>query len=157
MENAKKGFPFLLKIKVFRYFLSVLFFSRFLHLYVKFYSKAIFLTYSWIHENSSFSFHYFNEGYLSILYFWQVPVVPRKWFGSADCDTIYLCTQTADPNSFRGSHCCGGIPGNTQSLTINIFLCLDNLYVFLLFWLYNDVVCYEAEMFFYVRVSRYIL
>ena len=30
-----------------------------------------------------------------------------KWFGSADCDTIYLflCTKTADPNPFRGTHC----------------------------------------------------
>ena len=33
--------------------------------------------------------------------------VPRKAFGSADCDalyTIYLsfCTQPADPNAFRG-------------------------------------------------------
>ena len=32
--------------------------------------------------------------------------VPRKWFGSADCNTIYtiypsLCTQSADLNLFR--------------------------------------------------------
>ena len=36
--------------------------------------------------------------------------VLRKWFGSANCDTIYtlylsLCTQTANPNHFRGTHC----------------------------------------------------
>ena len=40
------------------------------------------------------------------------PAVPRKWFGSVDCDTIYvyalciylsLCTQSADPNHFRGT------------------------------------------------------
>ena len=34
----------------------------------------------------------------------------RKWLGSADCDTIYtiylsFCTQTADLNLFRGTHC----------------------------------------------------
>ena len=34
-----------------------------------------------------------------------VPAVPRKGFGSVDCDTIYtiylsLCTQSADPNPF---------------------------------------------------------
>ena len=34
------------------------------------------------------------------------PAVPRKVFGSADCDTIYtnyisFCTQTADPNPFE--------------------------------------------------------
>ena len=36
----------------------------------------------------------------------QVPAVPRKRFGSADCDTIYyihlsLCTQPAVPNLFE--------------------------------------------------------
>ena len=40
----------------------------------------------------------------------HIPTVPRKWFGSADCDTIYIiyksfCTQTADPNHFWGTHC----------------------------------------------------
>ena len=38
-----------------------------------------------------------------------VPAVPRKGFGSAVCDSkiIYqsLCTQTADMNPFRGTHC----------------------------------------------------
>ena len=42
--------------------------------------------------------------------FWQstyIPVVPRKWFRSADCDTIYTiylsrCTQSADPNHLEG-------------------------------------------------------
>ena len=39
-----------------------------------------------------------------------LPTVTRKWFESADCDpicTIYLslCTQTADPKPFRGTHC----------------------------------------------------
>ena len=40
----------------------------------------------------------------------HIPAVPRKWFGSADCDTIYIiyksfCTQTADPIHFWGTHC----------------------------------------------------
>ena len=40
-----------------------------------------------------------------------VPKVPRKWFGSADCDTIYiiylsLSTQTTDSNHFRGTIVC---------------------------------------------------
>ena len=40
----------------------------------------------------------------------QTPAVPRKWLGSADCGTKYniflsLCTQTADPKPFRGTHC----------------------------------------------------
>ena len=40
----------------------------------------------------------------------DVPAVHRKGFVSADCDTIYtihlsLCTQSADPNSFRGTAC----------------------------------------------------
>ena len=40
----------------------------------------------------------------------NVPAVPRKGSGSADCDTIYtiypsLCTQSANPNPFRGTHC----------------------------------------------------
>ena len=35
---------------------------------------------------------------------------PTKKFGSTDCDTIYiiylsLCTQSADPNPIRGTHC----------------------------------------------------
>ena len=38
----------------------------------------------------------------------KLPAVPRKWFGSAVCDTLYtiypsLCTQSADPNHFRGT------------------------------------------------------
>ena len=38
-------------------------------------------------------------------------VVPQEMFGSADCDTILytiylsLCTQSADPSPFRGTHC----------------------------------------------------
>ena len=40
----------------------------------------------------------------------KLPAVPRKGFWSADCDTIYnillfLCTQTADPKPFQGTHC----------------------------------------------------
>ena len=40
----------------------------------------------------------------------EVPAVPRKGFGSADSDIIYTinlsyCTQSADPNPFRGTHC----------------------------------------------------
>ena len=40
----------------------------------------------------------------------QIQPVPRKAFWSADCDTIYtiylfLCTQSADPNAFRGTAC----------------------------------------------------
>ena len=36
--------------------------------------------------------------------------VRPKGFGSAVCETIYtiylsLCTQTADPNPFGGTHC----------------------------------------------------
>ena len=39
-----------------------------------------------------------------------VRCVPRKGFGSAGRDTKYtiylhLCTQTADPNLFRGTNC----------------------------------------------------
>ena len=35
---------------------------------------------------------------------------PPKGFGSDACDTIhniylYLCTHSADPNPFRGTHC----------------------------------------------------
>ena len=42
--------------------------------------------------------------------FKMLPTVPRKWFGSADCDNMYtiylsLPTQTAHPNPFRGAHC----------------------------------------------------
>ena len=38
-----------------------------------------------------------------------LPAVPRKWFGTADCDTICsiylaLCAQTY-PTPFRGTHC----------------------------------------------------
>ena len=37
-----------------------------------------------------------------------IQCVPRKGFGSSDCDTIYtiyfsICTQSADPNPFRGT------------------------------------------------------
>ena len=37
-----------------------------------------------------------------------LPIVPRKSFGSSDCDTLYniylsLCGQSADPNPFRGT------------------------------------------------------
>ena len=40
----------------------------------------------------------------------NVPAVSRKRFGSANCHPIYtihlsLCTQTADLNPFRGTHC----------------------------------------------------
>ena len=35
-----------------------------------------------------------------------IPSVPRKWFGSADCDTKYiLSTVHTDPNPFRGKYC----------------------------------------------------
>ena len=39
-----------------------------------------------------------------------IQCVPRKGFGSADCEALYtiylfLCTQKADPNPFRGTHC----------------------------------------------------
>ena len=51
----------------------------------------------------------FITEYIIIIYPY-VQCVPRKGFGSADCDTkftIYLplCTQSADPNPFRGTHC----------------------------------------------------
>ena len=40
----------------------------------------------------------------------QLQAVPRKGFVSAVCDTLYtiklsLCTHTADPDPFRGTHC----------------------------------------------------
>ena len=40
--------------------------------------------------------------------FFKLPAVPQKWLGSAECDIIYtiylfLCTQSADPNPFRGT------------------------------------------------------
>ena len=39
----------------------------------------------------------------------KLSVVPRKWFGSADCDTADLppFTLTADPNPFRLENNCG--------------------------------------------------
>ena len=43
-----------------------------------------------------------------IVFVLYIQAVSRKGFGSSDCDTIYtiylsLCTQTADPNLFRGT------------------------------------------------------
>ena len=50
-----------------------------------------------------------NEGNEDSLHFDKVPSL-QKGFGLADCDTIFtiyifLCTQSADPNPFRGTRC----------------------------------------------------
>ena len=51
--------------------------------------------------------------------------VPRKGVLTAFCDTIYtiylsVCTQTADPNSFRGTHCiCLGVCTNNTAPSVS--------------------------------------
>ena len=54
---------------------------------------------------------FFFNNYLYLLHYLYnyISAVSRKWFGSADCDsicTIYLslCTHTADPNPIWGKH-----------------------------------------------------
>ena len=61
--------------------------------------------------------------------FSKVQCGPQKWFGSADCDTINtiylsLCTYTADPKSFRGTHCIRSKKATKKSsrLVINFLL-----------------------------------
>ena len=54
----------------------------------------------------------------------QVPAVPRKRFGSADCDTIYyihlsLCTQPAVPNLFEYILC--GLITKTDDILFHAF------------------------------------
>ena len=74
-----------------------------------------------------------------------IPAVPRKGLGSADCDSIYtiyisLCTQTADPIPFRGTHCT--IPAasmiHTESKPVLWYL-INILYVYI-FFLYSYTV-----------------
>ena len=75
------------------------------------------LPYSYIDFNDCWSYLDFwpsqnnqiKKGTLSLSCPFLLPAVPQKRFGSADCDTIYtiyvsLCTQTADPNPFRGPY-----------------------------------------------------
>ena len=55
-----------------------------------------------------------------------IPAVPRKRFGSADCNTIYtinlsiFCTQIADPNPFQGIHCTFPSPKICRHITNSI-------------------------------------
>ena len=66
---------------------------------------------------------FFQTIELIIIYgFFYRPAVPRKGFGSADyysLSTIYIyssavCTQSADPNPFRDTHCILGREVKTE-------------------------------------------
>ena len=76
-----------------------------------------------------------------------IPAVPRKGLGSADCDSIYtiyisLCTQTADPIPFRGTHCT--IPAasmiHTESKPVLWYL-INILYVYIFF--FTHILCHS--------------
>ena len=78
-------------------------------------------------------------------------VVPRKWIGSADCDTMYtiylsLCTQTDYQNLFEANIVCYTL--------CNIIHILYVYYVCLLNSLYLNIYIMEDKKYKFARIKN---